>query len=300
MTTTHSLPLWERLQQAREAICARVAAERGTSVDAAASLADVGIVLGSGLGALADEVQDAVRIPYVDIPHFPPSTVVGHAGTLVLGRLEGKQVAVFQGRVHYYEGYPMQDVTFLTRLMWVLGARTMLVTNAVGGISEKLNHGDLVCINDHINFMGVNPLVGPNDERFGPRFPPMDDAYDLELRQMAHRLAKELDVPFKDGVYLALSGPSYETKAEIAFFHRIGADTVGMSTAPEVIVARHCGMRVLGISCVTNLLHSGHKDTSHEDVLKQAIEAGPRFIRLMKAIVAGLTVAGKVEAPVAH
>lgn len=286
------LPLWDRLQEARESIRARVAAERGTPVEAGASLADVGIVLGSGLGALAGEVQEAIRIPYTDIPHFPPSTVSGHAGALVLGTLEGKRVAVFQGRVHYYEGYPMQDVTFLTRLMWVLGARTMLVTNAVGGINETYSCGDLICINDHINYMGVNPLVGPNDERFGPRFPPMDDAYDVDLQALAHRLAKELEIPFKDGVYLALSGPSYETRAEIAFFKRIGADTVGMSTAPEVIVARHCGMRVLGISCVTNLLHSGHKDTSHEDVLKQANEAGPRFVRLMRAIVAHMALVG--------
>ena len=299
MTTTN-LPLWDRLQEALKSICARVAAQRGTPVEADAPLVDVGIVLGSGLGALAGEVQDAVRIPYTDIPHFPPSTVAGHAGALVVGTLEGKRVAVFQGRVHYYEGYPMQDVTFLTRLMWVLGARTMLVTNAVGGINEDYRVGDLICIKDHINYMGTNPLLGPNDERFGPRFPPMDDAYNLELRELAHGLARRLDVPFKDGVYLALSGPSYETKAEIEFFRRIGADTVGMSTAPEVIVARHCGMRVLGISCITNLVHGSHKETSHEDVLKSANEAGPRFIRLMKAIVSEMALTPRVEEPAAR
>lgn len=248
----------------------------------------LGIVLGSGLGALAGEVTDAVKIPYEDIPHFPPSTVSGHAGALVLGELEGASVAVFQGRVHYYEGYEMQQVTFPVRLMRALGAEVMLVTNAVGGISEKLNNGDLVAITDHINLMGVNPLRGRNDDTLGPRFPDMVNCYDENLRNMAHEVAREIGVPLKDGVYIAVSGPSYETRAEIRFMRQIGADTVGMSTAPETIVARHAGMRVLGVSCVTDVLYGDYKEVSHEDVLAVAKETGPRFIKLMRAIVARL------------
>jgi len=226
-----------------------------------------------------------VRIAFHDIPHFPPSTVSGHAGALVLGELDGASVAVFQGRVHYYEGYEMEQVTFPVRLMRVLGAQTMLVTNAVGGIADTLNNGDLVAISDHINLIGMNPLRGPNDDKMGPRFPDMVNCYDEQLRHLAHQAASEIGVPLKDGVYIAVSGPSYETRAEIRFMRMIGADTVGMSTAPETIAARHVGMRVLGISCVTDVLYGDYKEVSHEEVLAVAKESGPRFIKLMRAIV---------------
>lgn len=244
-----------------------------------------GIVLGSGLGALANEVANAVRISYDDIPHFPTSTVAGHAGALVLGELDGASVAVFQGRIHFYEGYDMFGVTFPVRLMHGLGAQMMIVTNAVGGISETLTNGDLVAIRDHINFMGTNPLRGPNLDSMGPRFPDMVNCYDERLRSVAHEVAKEAGISLKEGVYIAVSGPSYETRAEIQFMRMIGADTVGMSTAPETIVARHVGMRVLGISCVTDVLYGDYQEVSHEEVLAVAKESGPRFVKLVRAIV---------------
>jgi len=269
--------LAERIAIALDAVRARIPGD--------GPLADVGVVLGSGLGALADEVEDATPIPYVDIPGFPVSTVAGHAGRLVIGRIGEQRVAVFQGRVHYYEGYDMQEVTFPVRLLRALGAHTMVVTNAAGGITETLRVGDIVVLTDHINYTGANPLRGPNDESLGPRFPRMDDAYDEELRRFAYEVAQESDVPLREGIYLALAGPSYETKAEIRFFKRIGADLVGMSTAAEVIVARHGGMRVLGFSCVTNILHGEYEDSTHEQVLASAREAAPRFLRLMRAIV---------------
>lgn len=259
---------------------------------------EIGMILGSGLGDLAEEVTDAVRIPYAEIPNFPLSTVHGHSGTLVLGTLEGRNVMIYQGRVHFYEGYTMEEITFSVRLMKALGAHTMVVTNAVGGISDFLVPGDLVVNRDHINFMGNNPLRGPNDENLGPRFPRMDDAYDVHLRSYAHDVGKQLGVDVKSGVYLALAGPSYETKAEINFFRQIGADTVGMSTVPEVIVARHGGMRVLGISCVTNALHGTYEEANHAAVVKQAKETGPRFIRLIRGIVADMPALH--PAPIAH
>ncbi len=246
---------------------------------------DFGIILGSGLGALAGEVQDVVRIPYHDIPHFPVSTVAGHAGALHIGVLEGKSVAVFQGRIHYYEGYNMEEVTFPVRIMRALGASTMLVTNAVGGIAENLENGDLVAITDHINFMGMNPLRGPNDENLGPRFPDMVRCYEPKLIDLAQAVARENGINLKKGIYTAVSGPSYETRAEIAFFRTIGGATVGMSTVPEVIVARHAGLAVLGISCVTDILYGDYAEVSHDLVLAVANETGPKFIKLMKAIV---------------
>lgn len=246
---------------------------------------EIGLILGSGLGELADEIENPVRIPYSQIPHMPISTVHGHAGQLVLGTLEGKPVMACQGRVHFYEGYDMEQITFPVRLMRALGAHTLLCTNAVGGMNDELMPGDLVVIRDHINYMGVNPLRGENDDNLGPRFPPMDDAYDFHLRELAHDCAKKLGFRLRDVVYLALSGPSYETKAEIKFFRTIGADTVGMSTAPEVIIARHGGMRVVAISCVTNALHGSYHEADHESVVKQAKESGPRFKSLLRAII---------------
>ncbi len=281
--------LSDKIQEAAAAI-RRLASKQGTSRAAASPewRPEVGVILGSGLGDLALEVEDAVRLDYAEIPHFPRSTVMGHAGTLVMGTLEGRNVLVYQGRVHYYEGYTMEEITFSVRLMKALGAHTMLVTNAVGGIAEKLIPGDLATIRDHINFMGMNPLRGPNAEALGPRFPRMDDAYDVVLRTYAHDVAKAQGLDLKDAVYLALSGPSYETRAEIAFFRQFGAETVGMSTVPEVIVARHSGLRVLGVSCVTNALHGTYEEANHEAVVAQANEAKPRFIRLIRGILRDL------------
>jgi purine-nucleoside phosphorylase len=246
---------------------------------------EVALVLGSGLGALADEVEDAVVIPFSAIPGFAASTVHGHVGALVLGRLEGRPVGVLKGRVHYYEGHSMAQVVMPVRVLQALGARTLVVTNACGGIAEHLKVGDLMLIRDHINLMGDNPLRGPNDEKVGPRFPPMSRAYDPDLLQLARKIAGRAGFEPAEGVYCALAGPSYETPAEIRMLGRMGADAVGMSTAPETIAAVHCGMRVLGISCVTNILHQGPSQDTHEDVLRAAAEARPRFVALVRGVV---------------
>ena len=245
---------------------------------------DAGLILGSGLGALADGVEDAVHIPYKDIPHFPVSTVHGHHGELVIGRLAGAQVAVMKGRIHFYEGYTMQQVTFPVRLMKALGARMLLVTNSCGGINPSFVPGDLMLITDHLNFMGTNPLIGQNDDRLGLRFPPMAHAYDPALQKLAHEVAQAEGIDLKEGVYCGLTGPAFETPAEIRYLGRAGADGVGMSTVPETIVARHGDMQVLGISCVTNILHQGPSEDSHLDVLDVAQKTSPRFLKLVKSI----------------
>lgn len=249
---------------------------------------EVGMVLGSGLGGLADSVEGAIRIPYAKIPHFPTSTVHGHAGELVLGQLDGLQVAVMKGRVHYYEGYTMQQITFPVRLMKALGASTLVVTNSCGGLNPNYQAGDMLLIRDHINHMGDNPLIGPNDERLGPRFPPMSRAYPEELRELARQAARERGLELREGVYLALSGPSYETPAEIEFFSRIGADAVGMSTVPEVIVANHMQMKVLGMACVTNVLHSGPSEDTHHEVLEVAVHTSPKMLSVIRATLQSL------------
>ncbi len=246
---------------------------------------EVALVLGSGLGGLADEVEEAVVLPFSEIPGFATSTVHGHVGSLVLGRLEGRPVGVLKGRVHYYEGHSMAQVVMPVRVLRALGARTLVVTNACGGISEHLRVGDLMLIRDHINLMGDNPLRGPNDEKLGPRFPPMSRAYDPDLLSLARRIADGVGFTPAEGVYCALAGPSYETPAEIRMLGRMGADAVGMSTAPETIAAVHCGMRVLGVSCVTNILHQGPSQDTHEDVLRAAAEARPRFVALVRGVV---------------
>ena len=246
---------------------------------------ELAVILGSGLGDLADRVEDAVVLPFPSIPHFPTSTVAGHAGALVLGRLGGMPVAVMRGRVHFYEGYTMAEVTFPVRLLKTLGCTTLIVTNASGGIHGGLRAGDIVRITDHINLMGTNPLIGPNDDHFGPRFPDMSAAYDADLGDLAVRVADATGSPLKAGVFCAVTGPSYETRAEIRCFERAGADLVGMSTVPEVIVARHMGMRVVGFSCVTNVV--GHA-TSHEEVLAVAEATRPRFVRFMQALIEAL------------
>ena len=246
---------------------------------------EIAMILGSGLGCLADEIKDPITIAFGDIPGFATSTVHGHAGELVIGTLEGHKVCIMRGRVHFYEGITIQQVVFPVRVMHALGAQTLVVTNACGGIRPDLSVGDLMLINDHINFMGRNPLIGPNCEELGPRFPAMSHAYDEELRQIAKKTASSLGFEVKEGVYWVMSGPSFETPAEVRMIGILGGDAVGMSTVPEVIAAVHCGMRVLGISCITNVLHQGPSNDTHEDVLKAAAEARPRFVSLVRGVV---------------
>jgi purine-nucleoside phosphorylase len=245
----------------------------------------VAVVLGSGLGAFADELSDATRIPYSKIPHFPRSTAVGHAGRLVIGKSAGVPVAAMQGRVHFYEGYSLTDVVFPMRALARMGIRAAILTNAAGGINTDFNEGALVIIRDHINLQGSNPLIGPNDERFGPRFPDMTQAYWKSYRQIALEQARHLKIDVFEGVYAALSGPSYETPAEIRYLRGIGADLVGMSTAPEVIAARHMGLRVLGISCVTNMA-AGILDRviDQDEVLETGERVKDQFVALLQAV----------------
>ncbi len=245
---------------------------------------EAGVILGSGLGRFADEVDEAVSINFEEIPFFPRSTVEGHKGELVLGKFHGRGVAVMRGRVHYYEGYSMAEITFPVRVMRALGAKLLFVTNSCGGLHPKFNPGDLMLIADHVNMMGDNPLRGINDDRLGPRFPPMSRAYDWDLRHLAHEVACNNGIKLQEGVYCALSGPSYETPAEIRFFERIGSDAVGMSTVPEVIVANHAGMKVVGIACVTNVLHQGPSNDTHEDVLQAARGASGPLLTLIRGI----------------
>ncbi len=213
----------------------------------------IGIVLGSGLGDLASYIENKVEIPYGEIPHFACSTAPGHKGQLVYGSLNGKTVICMQGRLHYYEGHPMKDIIFPVRVMKLLGVETLILTNAAGGINREFQVGDLMLIEDHINFQGTNPLIGPNDEQFGPRFCDMSYTYTPALRNLAKQVAKQLNIPLQEGVYLACTGPSFETPAEIRAFRVLGADAVGMSTVPEVIAASHCGMQVLAFSLITNM-----------------------------------------------
>ncbi len=246
----------------------------------------IALVLGSGLGAFADEFAGAVRIPYSKIPHFPRSTAVGHAGQLVIGTVEGVPVVGMQGRVHLYEGYSAKEVAFPIRVFERLGVKAVLLTNAAGGIKREFRQGKLVAIRDHINLQGVNPLIGANQDKFGPRFPDMTIAYDKRYRELARREANRLGIELGEGVYAALVGPSYETPAEIEYLRTIGADLVGMSTVPESIAARHSGMRVLGISCVTNAA-AGILDQplDHNEVLATAEGVKGQFIGLLRAII---------------
>lgn len=244
----------------------------------------VGIILGSGLGAFADSLQDKVAIPYGELPDFPTSSVPGHAGRLVVGKLAGATIVAMQGRVHMYEGYPAWQAAFPARVLCALGIHSLVVTNAAGGIRSDLMPGDLMAISDHINLSGANPLTGHNDERLGPRFPDMSTAYDPSLRHLLRTTADKLKVPLKEGVYVWLSGPSYETPAEIRFLRTIGVDAVGMSTVPEVIVASHMGVRVAGISCITNLAAGiGRKPLSHAEVAETADRVRDRFTALLSA-----------------
>ncbi len=246
----------------------------------------IGVVLGSGLGAFADALSDAIAIPYSQIPHFPESTAIGHAGRLVIGRVAGVAIAAMQGRVHLYEGYSAGEVAFPIRVFERMGIQSVILTNAAGGINENYGQGALVLIRDHINLQGCNPLVGPNDERFGPRFPDMSFAYSKKLRHMAREEAGELGIAQHEGVYVGLLGPSYETPAEIRYLRTIGADLVGMSTIAEVIAARQMSMEVLAISCVTNMA-AGILDLvlSHSEVMETGERVGEQFEALLRAII---------------
>jgi purine-nucleoside phosphorylase len=245
----------------------------------------IALVLGSGLGAFADELQDATRIPYEKIPGFPRSTAIGHAGRLVIGKAESITVAAMQGRVHFYEGYTAQQVAFPMRVLSRLGIRSAILTNAAGGINLQYTQGALVVISDHINLQGINPLIGPNDDRFGPRFPDMTQAYWKPYREIALAEAKHLGIAALEGVYAALAGPNYETPAEIRYLRTIGADLVGMSTVPETIAARHLGIRVLGISCVTNMAAGIlNQILDHKEVMETGERVKGQFIALLRAV----------------
>jgi purine-nucleoside phosphorylase len=246
----------------------------------------IGVVLGRGLGAFAAELTERTDIPYGDIPGWPGSTAVGHAGMLTVGKLGSLGVAVMAGRAHLYEGYSPAQVTYGVRVLHGIGVRSMVFTNAAGGINLALERGGLVLISDHINLQGSNPLAGPNDDSLGPRFPDMSEAYSREYRETAKRLAVELCIPMPEGVYAAMLGPSYETPAEIRYLRAIGADVVGMSTVPEVIVANHMGMKVLGISCVTNMAAGviPHQKINHEEVLETGAMVRDTLVRFLKAL----------------
>jgi len=246
----------------------------------------VGVVLGSGLGEFADRVADKKVVEYSAIPHFRKVSVAGHAGRLVLGRIASVPVAVLQGRYHYYEGHDILDVVFPMRVLGQLGVKSLLLTNAAGGIGKGLKPGDLMVIRDHINLMGVNPLRGANDERLGPRFPDMSAVYDPQFRDAIVAAEKEIGLSPQQGVYLALSGPSYETPAEIRMLAALGADAVGMSTVPEAICARHMGVRVAGISCITNLAAGiSAQPLSHKEVTETAARVKDDFIRLLDLLI---------------
>jgi purine-nucleoside phosphorylase len=250
---------------------------------------DVAVVLGSGLGDFADHLGASFTIPYGDIPHWPASRVIGHAGKLVGGTVAGRRVLALSGRVHHYEGHDMQTVTFAMRVMGRLGVPHVILTNAAGGISPDCSRGALMVIDDHINFMGNNPLVGPNDERFGLRFPDMTNVYSPRLRKIADEAGQALGVPVQHGIYIAVLGPSYETPAEIRAFRTLGADAVGMSTAPEAIVARHMGIEVLGISCITNAAAGVFPEPlHHSEVMETAQQVKGQFIGLLEGIIGRL------------
>jgi purine-nucleoside phosphorylase len=267
--------LYERAEHAARVIRARTRVEPR-----------IALVLGSGLGAFADEFDDAVAIPYSEIPGFKQSTVPGHEGRLVIGSVDSVPVVAMQGRVHYYEGYSLEEVTFPIRTFKLLGIKTLILTNASGGINVELGQGTLMVLSDHVNLMGDNPLRGPNDERFGPRFPDMTAVYARDLQEFVVEEAKTIGVDVRRGIYGALSGPSYETPAEIHLLRNLGADAVGMSTVPEALVARHMGLEVLGISCITNMA-AGISDEpiNHEEVMATGDRVRDIFALLLRRVV---------------
>ena len=246
----------------------------------------IALILGSGLGAFADEFSSATQIPYAKIPNFPRSTAIGHAGQLVLGKVDGISVAGMQGRVHLYEGYSARQVAFPVRVFARMGVKAIIVTNAAGGINLNYSEGALVALRDHINLQSANPLIGPNDDRFGPRFPDVTSAYDPDFRRFVSEAGRKLKLDLHQGVYLALSGPNYETPSEIHAFRTLGADLVGMSTVPEVLAARHSGIRVLGISCVTNMAAGiTGKTLTAEEVFATGARVKHQFIALLKSVI---------------
>ena len=246
---------------------------------------EIGLILGSGLGDYADTLENTVHIPFGDIPGFPVPTVAGHSGALVIGTKCSKTVAVAQGRIHYYEGLPQQVITLPVRVMAALGVKTLVLTNACGGINTNFRPGDLMLISDHINFSGANPLIGPNLDAFGPRFPDMSDLYTASLRRCIRENAAAAGIPLQEGVYAMYSGPNYETPAEIRMFRILGADTVGMSTVPEALVAGHCGMQVVGVSCVTNMAAGVlPRKLNHAEVMETAARVRSVFARLVDII----------------
>lgn len=245
----------------------------------------IGIILGSGLGGLVEIMSEKASIPYEDIPHFPRSTVSGHAGNLVIGRIGRQTVAAMQGRFHYYEGFSMREVTYPIYVMQLLGIKNLIVTNACGAINPCFRPGDLAILTDYISFMGPNPLIGPNDERFGVRFPDMTDAYSNELREKAASVARKIGLDYREGVYALFTGPSYESAAEIRAFAAIGADLVGMSTVPETIAANYLGMKVLGVSCITNMATGLAKEKhTHEQVMKIAGKTSDKLCLWMREL----------------
>ena len=273
-----STSLYERAEHATRVIRSRISVEPR-----------IALVLGSGLGGFADDFEEAVGIPYEDIPGFVRSTAQGHAGRLVVGKIESVPVLAMQGRVHYYEGYSLEEVTFAVRTFGLLGVKTLVLTNAAGGINVQLTQGALMVISDHLNLMGVNPLRGANDERFGPRFPDMSAVYSRELQELVVDEAKAIGVEVRRGIYGALSGPSYETPAEIHLLRNLGADAVGMSTVPEAIVARHMGLEVLGISCITNMA-AGISDEpiNHEEVMETGNRVRETFAELLRRVIGAI------------
>ena len=271
-------PYYEQVQSA----AARV---RST----ARTIPDVAIVLGSGLGGFASSLENALSIPYRDVPNWPDANVAGHEGRLVIGEIAGRHVAALSGRAHFYEGHDLRTVTFATRVLGVLGVKTLILTNAAGGINTALSPGNLMVIDDHINLLGSNPLVGPNDERFGVRFPDLTHVYSPRLRRVADDTAAAQGIGLRHGVYAACHGPSYETPAEVRYLRLIGADAVGMSTVPEAIVARHMGIEVLGISCITNFAAGVlPQPLDHAEVLETAQRVRLTFIALLKGVIAGI------------
>lgn len=269
-----------RAEEAAQAVLARVSAKPELGRP------EIAVVLGSGLGDFADNLKNSVAIPYEEIPHFPHSTAIGHAGRMVIGKLGDITVLAMQGRVHQYEGYTAQQAAFPVRVFGRMGLKTIILTNAAGGINAAYGQGALVLLSDHINLQGANPLTGPNDERLGPRFSDMSEAYSSELRAIAKEEAAKQGMELYEGIYAALAGPSYETPAEIRYLRAVGADLVGMSTVPEVIVARHMGIQVLAISCVTNMaagLSGG--PINHEEVLETGFRVRGKFLALLGAVI---------------
>lgn len=274
MSEPAAAELRRRLQEAADGI-------RGRTTVAP----EVAVILGTGLGALAHEIEVEIVIPYEEIPHFPLSTVETHTGRLLLGTLAGKRVVAMQGRFHRYEGYPLQQVTLPVRVLRLLGAGTLFVSNACGGMNPLWAPGELVAIDDHINLLGDNPLIGPNLDELGPRFPDMSEVYDRELLRLAEESALDLRIPLRRGVYVAVSGPNLETRAEYRMLRALGADVVGMSTVPEAIVARHMGMRVLGISIITDACLPDHLEPADiQQIIRTANEAEPKLTALFRAV----------------